>query len=154
MLYYIVKGKGDIMNKIDLLYNAIDNYFALQSVNSFCLEAVMESDIDDSHKIPFDIFSNLKSLFKSTPDEIQKACDDIKIFSLLNINTLVETLMHKLDDEESTSFFQCAKECIKKNCDEDDNFLFTTDAYRDIMNMYWDFERKSINRRFNNGNKK
>jgi len=141
------------MNKVDLLYNTINNYIALQCINSFCLETVLESDIDDSQKIPFDMFSNLKSIFESNPEEIQKACNDIKIFSLLNVNTLVDSLTINLGNEEKSAFIEAAKECIKKNLDENGNFLFTTDAYRDIMNIYWAFERKSINRRFNNGNK-
>ncbi len=141
------------MNKIDLLYNTIENYIALQSVNSFCLEAVMESDIDDAQKIPLDMFSNLKSLFESSPEEIQKVCDDIKFFTRLNVNSLIHSLMGKLDDEEKSEFMQSAKERIEKNCDENGDFLFTTDTYRDIMKIYWTFERKTVNRRFNNGNK-
>lgn len=141
------------MNRIDLLYNTINSYIALQSINSFCLEAVIESDIDDAQKLPLDMFSNLKSIFECSPEEIQKACDDVRIFSLLNVNSLIETLKSKLEFEEANDFLVAAKECTKKNCDENSNFLFTTDAYRDIMEIYWEFERKSINRRFKNGNK-
>lgn len=141
------------MDRNDLLYHAINNYFAIQTMNSFCSESILEADMTDAQKIPLDMYSNLIPLFNSDSNGIEEVCDNIKLLSRLNINCFTNFCSEQLDETEQDGFIKEVNDCLKKYCDEDENFVFTTDAYCDIMKTYWIYERKSVSRRFDNGNK-
>lgn len=137
------------MNKNDLLYTAIRDYFAIQSMNSFCAEAILGSNMQNTHKDLFDIYGKLLPSFEYEASRIEDACENIKILTRLNIDTLIEFCSERLDKEQKTLFVEQTEQLIEKNyCDSRGNFKFTVDAFLDIMKIYWQFERVCIARRF------
>ena len=69
------------MNKNDLLYYAINNYYAIQTMNSFCKEAIKGTDIQDSQKRLLDMYSNLIPLFNIETEHIEDLCDKLTLIS-------------------------------------------------------------------------
>lgn len=141
------------MNRNDLLYNAINNYFAIQTMNSFCIEAILEADLKDAQKQPLDMYSKMIPLFGFDSENIKEFCENAKLLSKLNINFLINFCCDQLDEEFQEGFNIEVNDCVNNYCDKNGNFLFTIDIFYDIMNIYWTFERKSIARRFDNGKK-
>ena len=139
------------MDRNDLLYNAINNYYAIQTMNSFCVEAILEADIEDAQKIPLDMYTYLMPLFENNSEQIEEICESIKLLSRMNINCFIIFCNKNIHLEEQSAFILEANECLQKYCDKKENFIFTIDAYYDIMEIYWAYERKSVLRRFDNG---
>ncbi len=141
------------MNKQDLLNQAIESYVVFQSMNSFCVEAITEANVDDAQKLPLDFYSKLLPIFESEPSKINEICAQIQIFARLNINMFINKISKSLDEEDAKKFVEKARKIILKKSDKNNNFLFTTEVYFDIMKIYWDFEHLTVRRRFENGTK-
>ena len=97
------------MNRNDLLYNAINNYFAIQTMNSFCIEAILEADLKDAQKQPLDMYSKMIPLFGFDSENIKEFCENAKLLSKLNIKRKV----FEMNDFSKYEIFEAAVKATK-----------------------------------------